>query len=83
MGCNNYEEEILILMDFQSQFATLKSTPLPITLYNFCMFSKGESIPPTVQTEHDLQLILQHKYEYNEEQEIRVTSAIFKKGLTS
>jgi len=66
VGCNNYEEEILILMDFQSQFATLKSTPLPITLYNFCCFSKGESIPSSVQTEQDLLELLQHKYEYNE-----------------
>lgn len=49
-------------MDFQSHLVTLKSTPLPITLYNFCAFSKGEGIPPTVQTEHDLQQILQHKY---------------------
>ena len=70
-------------MDFQSPFATLKSTPLPITLYSFCAFSKGEGIPPTVQTEHDLQEILQHKYEYNEEQEVKVTSSIFKKGISS
>jgi hypothetical protein len=52
-------------MDFHSQLATLKSTPLPITLYNFCIFAKGDPIPPTLHTEADLQELLQHKYEYN------------------
>jgi hypothetical protein len=68
-------------MDFHSSLLTLKSMPLPITLFTFCIFSKGESIPATIQTEEDLQRLLEHKYEYNEEQETTVTSAIFKKSL--
>lgn len=67
LGCNNYEEEILLLMDFQSNIVTLKSTPIPITLFNFCHFAPTENLPPTIQTETDLQQLLEHKYEYTEE----------------
>lgn len=41
VGCNNYEEEILLLMDFQSSLLTLKSSPIPLTLFNFCIFNSG------------------------------------------
>ena len=64
VGCKNYEEEVLILMDLQSPLVTMRSTPLPITLYNFCIFDKGESMPQQIQTEEDLQQLLEHKYEY-------------------
>jgi hypothetical protein len=50
VGCNNYEEEILLLMDFQSALVTLKNTALPITLLSFCMFGTGQTIPPSLQT---------------------------------
>jgi hypothetical protein len=58
VGCNNYEEEILLLMDFQSSLLTLKSSPIPLTLFNFCIFNSGESIPGSLQTESDLQQFL-------------------------
>jgi hypothetical protein len=54
-------------MDFQASIATLKSMPIPITLYNFCHFSPSENLPPSIQTETDLQQLLEHKYEYTEE----------------
>jgi hypothetical protein len=38
-------------------------------------------LPPSIQTETDLQQLLEHKYEYTEEKEITVGSMAFKKGL--
>lgn len=68
-------------MDFQTTIATLRSIAVPVTLYNFCHFSSPENLPPSVQTETDLQQLLEHKYEYTEESEILAGSNIFKKGL--
>lgn len=68
-------------MDFKSSIATLKSTPIPITLYHFCHFAPPENLPPSIQTETDLQQLLEHKYEYTEENEMKVGTGIFKKGL--
>jgi hypothetical protein len=45
-------------MDFQSSLMTLKSCPVPLTLFNFCVFNSGESIPASLQTESDLQQFL-------------------------
>ena len=69
-------------MDFQSSLVTLRSTPLPVTLYKFMIFNKGESVPTGIQSETDLQQFLQHKYEYIEEQEMVATSPVFKKALS-
>lgn len=54
-------------MDFQSSLVTLRSTPLPITLFKFLIFAKGETVPSGIQSETDLQQFLEHKYEYIEE----------------
>ena len=83
VGCNNYQEDVFAVIDFQSAILTLKSIPLPITLYNFCTFNKAESIPPTIQNESDLQQLLEHKYEYIEEQQLTISSSLFKKGIAS
>lgn len=66
MGCSNYDEEILLLMDFESAIVTLKNTPLPVTLLNFCIFSPGEALPSSINHHEDLQKWLEHRYEYIE-----------------
>jgi Fe-S cluster biosynthesis and repair protein YggX len=81
VGCNNYEEEILLLMNFQSALATLKNIPLPLTLFSFCIFDLGETIPASILSQKDLQQWLEHRYEYIEEQDMPVSSPFFKKNL--
>lgn len=50
VGCSNYEEEILLLMDFQSTVVTLRNIPIPVTLLNLCIFSSAEPLPSSIQT---------------------------------
>lgn len=37
MDCLDYDKEILLMLDFQSEVLTLQSIPIPLTLYSFCI----------------------------------------------
>ena len=65
VGCLNFNEEIFMLLDFSSDILTLKSTPIPISLFSFFAF-----VPPNITTIpltssfSQLTDLLSQKYDY-------------------
>ena len=71
-----------MLLDFSSDILTLKSAPIPISLFSFFAFlpSNITTIPLT-SSFSQLSDLLSQKYDYTEEVEMNANMNIFKKGL--
>ena len=67
VDCLTPEEEILLLLDFQSDMLTLKSVPIPLTLFSFCAIKpQHASSLPLTNSYSQLSDLLSSRYEYIE-----------------
>ena len=67
VDCNALDQEILLLLDFQSDILTLKSLPVPVTLFSFCAMRPPQvSTLPLTSSYSQLADILSSRYEYIE-----------------
>ena len=65
--CNSLEEEIFLLLDFHSDILTLKSIPVPISLFNFCAMKPQQvTTLPLTSSYSQLSDLLSSRYEYIE-----------------
>lgn len=63
IDCNSFEQEILLLLDFQSEMLTLKAIPVPVTLFSFCAMKPQQCTTlPLTSSYSQLSDILSSRY---------------------